>query len=154
MIRIFTLFVDFDGVMHPLGTARWDGAAFSAPGAFVWWPALEALLKRVETEVDLQVELVVHSTWRLMWETDHELRQLLPDSLARRMRSCTPRDVMARQASIEAYCARQGIDRFAVLDDEPQAFSAQWPSLVACSATRGVADSAVLAQLESLLRAC
>lgn len=152
MSRSFILFVDFDGVMHPLGTAGWDGAVFSAPGAFVWWPALEAMLARVEQEHGLCIELVVHSTWRLMWETDDELHQVLPDSLVRRLRDCTPRDVVARQASIEAYCVQQGIERFAVLDDEPQAFSTSWRPLLPCDPARGAADPAVLARLEALLR--
>jgi hypothetical protein len=115
-----TVFIDFDGVFHPLGACTWldDEQSYHFVKPFRWWPEFLAALKPLHNEVSL----VVHSTWRLLWESDAEIKALMPPEMAKYIRGCTPRDVMGRLARIEAYVPQNKVDRFVIIDDEAQAF--------------------------------
>lgn len=69
-----------------------------------------------------EVVVVLHSSWRNLFETDDELRTVLPPGLASRVVACTPREVASRYASIQAYVARYGVQRYVIVDDEVAAF--------------------------------
>jgi hypothetical protein len=139
----FYLFADFDGVMHPAGAVSWENGALSAVSPFRWWPELRDALR----PLPYHVNLVVHSTWRLMWEKNEELFAVLPADMALRVVDTTPREVSGRQQSIEAYCKLHGITQFVVLDDEPQAFSEGWSPLVVCDPNKGVSDEEIQAEV-------
>jgi hypothetical protein len=81
------LFIDIDGVLHPSGAiiVGVDGKVYGDK-AFCW---LEPLVNLLEEWLDLDV--VVHSTWRFHWETDAELKARLPAALARRVVCATPK---------------------------------------------------------------
>lgn len=130
------LFLDIDGVLHPNGTVSVlpDGSV-SGPGAFRWISIFESHM-----QAHPDVSVVVHSSWRLLWETDQELKNQFPEILAERIIGATPRLVMGRYASIQAYCAGQKIQRHVILDDEPHAFPEGLPELVVCDATLGISS--------------
>lgn len=144
------IFLDFDGVMHPVGACVWDAdnQTMRANDAFRWWPQLERAL---EASPDV-VYLVVHSTWRLMWETDEELLAMLPVSMRPYVLGCTDRQYASRARSIEAYVEQHGITNFVVLDDEPQAFAPGYTRLIPCDGQQGLSQRTVLASLTEKLR--
>ncbi len=141
------LFLDIDGVLHPNGTVNLlaDGSV-SGPGAFRWIDRFE---NRMQEHPDVSV--VVHSTWRLLWETDQELKTQFPAILAKRIIGVTPRDVMGRFASIQAYCSSHKVQRYVILDDEPAAFPAGLPELVVGDAALGISESCTGAALSRAL---
>lgn len=143
------IFLDFDGVLHPVGSCVWDAdkQQMQAQGAFRWWPILHDLL----LQSPVPVELVVHSTWRLMWETDEELLALLPPAMRPYVRGVTDRSCMGREASIVHYVAHNRVDNFVVVDDEPAAFAPDYAPLIACSSATGLSMTSVLHALEERL---
>lgn len=140
-----TVFIDFDGVMHPVGSCVWDSdkQQMQAVGAFRWWPILEATI----AASPVAVELVIHSTWRLMWETDAELLAMLPESMRPYVRGTTDRTIMGRERSIVEYVAKKGVSHFVVLDDEPAAFAPGYAPLIPCDGAQGLSQPAVVTAL-------
>lgn len=144
------IFLDFDGVMHPVGSCVWDAdqQKMHAQDAFRWWPHLERALES-SPEV---VYLVVHSTWRLMWETDDELLAMLPLSMRPYVLGCTDRQYAGRERSIEMYVEKHGITNFVVLDDEPKAFAKDFARLISCDGAQGLSQMSVVQALTDKLR--
>lgn len=144
-----TLFVDFDGVFHPVGSCVWDAdkQQMQAVDPFRWWPLLEAELKALPFPVDL----VVHSTWRLMWETDEELLAMLPASMRGYIRGTTDRSIMGRERSVLDYASKNSLDHFLVLDDEPAAFAVGYAPLITCNGQHGLSQPSVLLALRERL---
>jgi hypothetical protein len=140
------LFLDIDGVLHPNGTVTLElDGSISAVGAFRWLHSLDAVLQDFPN-----TEVVLHSSWRLLWETDVELKANLPESLAKRIRGVTSREVMSRYASIEAYCAEHGVTQFCILDDEAAAFPDRLAGLVVCDQI-GISSPQTQAELKAAL---
>lgn len=142
------LFLDVDGPLHPpqsviLGR---DGRMYG-DDAFCW---LAPLLQVLAEWPDLEV--VVHSTWRFIDETDAELKARLPTTLASRVVCATPRDFTGRHESIQAYCEQKRIERFVIVDDEPAAFPPGLPELIDCS-RGGLSNPATVQALRDALRA-
>lgn len=140
------LFLDIDGVLHPNGavTLEPDGS-ISAVGAFRCLQSLDAvLLDFPDTEV------VLHSSLRLLWEMDVELKANLPESLANGISGTTPRTVMSRYASIEAYCTEHGVTKFCVIEDERAAFPDRLADLVVCDQA-GISSPQTQAELSTTL---
>jgi hypothetical protein len=140
------LFLDLDGPCHPaqsviLGA---DGRVYG-DRAFCW---LEPLLQLLDEMPHVQV--VVHSSWRMVWGEDDELKARLPPALAARVVGVTTRDCAGRYPSIEAYCAEHQPERFAIVDDEPAAFPEGLEQLVPCGAL-GLSDPATLEALRRAL---
>lgn len=142
------LFCDLDGVLHPTGAVSMEGGVLSAIGAFRW---LNVLIDTLKDFPD--VALVIHSTWRLKWETDEELKATFPSWLANRMLATTPRDKASRFASIQAYCAANAVDRFVIIDDEPDVFPPGLTELVICDPKCGLSDPDTEATLYTALKA-
>lgn len=136
--------------MHPVGACVWDPdkQEMRANDAFRWWPQLERALE-ASPEV---VYLVVHSTWRLMWESDEELLAMLPVSMRPYVLGCTDRQHASRARSIEAYVEQHGITNFVVLDDEPGAFSPGYTRLIPCDGQHGLSQRTVVEALTEKLR--
>jgi hypothetical protein len=128
------LFLDLDGTLHPNGTVRLlpDGEV-DTTGAFMWARILLELLSEFPA-----VDVVLHSTWRFVWEHDEELLRHLPGELAKRVVGCTPRSVVGRHQSIEAYCRTSGTKQFIVLDDEPSAYPTGLAELVVADPQQGI----------------
>ena len=106
-----TIFLDFDGVLHPSDACDEPGKGLRA---FVW--AYE-LLRAIGQE---PVDLVVHSDWRVFYTLD-QLRSMAPWHLSEKIAKTVASDVPKAMA-IEQAVAEWGIDDFLVLDDEPVKF--------------------------------
>lgn len=143
------IFLDFDGVMHPVGSCVWnaDEQAMNAVEPFRWWPALEAVL----ASSPVPIGVVVHSTWRLMWETDEEILQWLPPTMRSYVVGTTDRNHIGREKSIMAYVNDHGVANSIILDDEPKAFAAGLSNLIVCNDQLGVSDTRVLEQISEHL---
>ena len=143
------LFLDIDGVLHPNCTVAVEpSGSISAIGAFRWLRSLDEVLQDFP-----DVELVLHSSWRLVWETDIELKENLPESLASKIRGVTPRTVMSRYASIEAYCTEHAVTQVCIIDDESAAFPAGLTGLVVCDQAQGISSPETRAKLRAALTA-
>ena len=145
-----TIFIDFDGVFHPTGTCIWnpDEQAMEANDAFRWWPHFKAVLD----SLPVSVELVVHSTWRLMWETNAEMFNELPSDMVSLIRDCTSRDFASRYVSIQEYVKAHDIERYVIVDDERNAFPADLENLIVCASNTGVSTQRVQDTLNIVLQ--
>lgn len=109
------LFLDFDGVLHSVGSGARGNTLFSR------LPLLHRVL-----EQNASLRVVVHSTWRSAYKDD-ELRDFLFHSrpeLASRFLGVTPRKVLGRWTSILAWFQEHGRVSSCVLDDAPDEFPA------------------------------
>lgn len=119
------LFLDFDGVLHPLD---------EAPEAkrFCWLPLLENLL-----EEHPDVHIVIHSTWRYIY-ADDELRAFL-GPLGEQFAGSTPR--APREQSIEMVLQANRLVRYHLaLDDAPKEFTGSAVNLLPLDSRRGISD--------------
>lgn len=124
------LFLDFDGVLHPLESAQ------QGLQRFCWLPILDSILSG-----HADVQIVVHSTWRYEY-TEGELRDLL-GPLGSRFSGCVPRG--ARELAIETVLqANKSVQHHLVLDDDPREFSGKTLNLLLLDPQRGISD--VMAQ--------
>ena len=141
------LFLDIDGVCHPLDASRISSLGkLEGDGLFRWAPHLMKLLDELP-----HVQVVVHSSWRQLFETDDEVRALMPPALGARVAACTPREALGRLESILAYVDREGVEQFAIVDDDDGLFPEGLPELVLCSPTKGLSERAVIQALRELL---
>lgn len=132
------LFVDFDGVLHPVENPNAHG------GHFCWLPFLVKMLEQFD-----DVRIVVHSSWRYEY-TDQELRELL-GPLGRRVIGGAPR--MRREQAIESVLQSNKalLTSHLVLDDDAREFSSSHLNLVLCEPHRGLSDPRVQLAVESWL---
>jgi len=120
------IFLDFDGVLHPLQHEHLPLERFC------WLSLLEALVCDYP-----DVYVVVHSTWRYEY-TEPELRQML-GSLGRRFVGCAPR--APRQQAIEMVLqANKGVRGHLVLDDDAREFSGSSLNVLLLDPQRGLSD--------------
>ena len=132
------IFLDFDGVLHPLQPE------VSQLERFCWLPTLEALVSGFS-----DVYIVVHSTWRYEY-TEPEIRQLL-GSLGHRFVGCAPR--APRQQAIEMVLqANRGLRGHLVLDDDPREFSGSALNVLLLDPQRGLSDEAAQRAIRDWLR--
>jgi hypothetical protein len=109
------LFLDFDGVLHPVGA----GAE-----KFSCLPLLEGYLREGAAQ---DVRIVVTSTWRLAYRLD-SLRGFFSPDIAPRIIGCVPEldeydTDFERAEEIEAWLASHGQGAaWAALDDDPLHF--------------------------------
>lgn len=121
-----TLFLDFDGVLHP--TLAIPGQLFAQASLLV-----EPLLR-------WRPQVVISSSWRFQC-SGQELLTLLPPEVADCVVGVTgPAHVgqHARWHEIEAYCARHHVEDWRALDDSAFEFPSNCPSLIRCNGARGL----------------
>lgn len=132
------IFLDFDGVLHPLQPE------LVKLERFCWLPLLADL---VAEHPDIYI--VVHSTWRYEY-TEPELRQML-GSLGRRFVGCAPR--APRQQAIEMVLqANKGLRAHLVLDDDPREFSGSTLNVLLLDPQRGLSDKTAQRAIRDWLR--
>jgi len=138
-----TLFVDFDGVFHAMDSRdlEYCGNALVVadnPALFQWAPLLWQIIE------PYSVAIVVHSSWRHLYPAD-ELIARFPAVMQPCIAGVTEgRD---RHQSILNYVCMHDVQRFAVLDDSPEAFPENWPNLIVCDPQWGINDADVLSQI-------
>lgn len=132
------LFIDFDGVLHPL-----DGFGRQVD-FFCWVPHLHKLLERYE-----DVRIVVHSSWRYD-HTDEELRGLL-GPLGERFIGSVPR--LRREHAIQTVLQanKMLLASYLVLDDDAREFSDGSLNVLLCDPKLGISDVRVQAPLAAWL---
>ncbi len=132
------LFLDFDGVLHPFEQTE------TALTHFCWLPILVQALQPYP-----EVRIVVHSTWRYLYDHD-ELRLLLGPLGSRFLAATAPGP---RFESIRGWLyANQNCQSYRVLDDDATEFPAPLPDeLILCESTSGVSAQGVLSALREWL---
>lgn len=142
------VFLAFDGVLHPVSaTSRFAPVvplrnAVQRAWLFRWaWILDELLVDHPE------VEIVVHSNWRLMVLED-ELQSMM-GPLARRFIGCTPR--APRWDSIAHVVQDNRLHDYRILDALPRAFPLGLPELIACDPEAGLQAYPVRQQIQSWL---
>lgn len=144
-----TLFLDFDGVLRPVGPIQMeDGARIAVnPQLFPWLPILTELLD------GRQVSIVVSSDWARICDDDALGRLLGP--LAERVADVlpgNPGDDRARR--IKQYVSQRGLHTWLAIDDDPSVRKAARASrhFLWCRGDNGISDLAVQAALRKWLR--
>ena len=121
-----TLFLDFDGVLHP--------NLASPPQRFARMPML------LEAIGDDPVDIVISSSWRFEWSLER-IRRFFPMGLQARVVSTTGPAHIGRHArwnEITTYCVGAGISNWRALDDARFEFPDSCEQLIACEGSRGL----------------
>ena len=145
------LFLDFDGVLHPVPAVPTGRVANGEPVVratrvlpFEWLPVLVQLLRPHP-----DVRLVVHSSWRLV-HTPCDVQEMLGE-LACRFLGCAPqgprwtciRFVLDMNAQISDYC---------ILDDNAEELVGAPPQrVILCGGGTGISDAQVQRRLRDWL---
>lgn len=144
------IFVDFDGVLHPLHTEAIDdyGQLLPNPALFCWLPILEKALAGYP-----DVKIIVSSDWRRLC-ADEKLIELL-GNLGSRFAGVVEARGCDRAAEIQADAARRGVRDWVGLDDHASvhAASATEPRFIPCDPRLGVSDESVMMRLRAALEA-
>lgn len=145
-----TLFLDFDGPLHPataiqgkdMATLALLGAAeIRKAGFFCWNEALEDALA-----INHEIGIVVHSSWRNQpWMSSALAREILGPLGHRFQGFATPH--VPRERAVEECITRMGIEDFLILDDAHAEFKKLSPFLIAPNPLRGVSDQSILARV-------
>lgn len=147
MNPVVTLFLDFDGVLHPL---------HGGGGRFQYAPLLESALKPHPA-----VQIVLSTSWAVMFGLD-ETKNMLPAMLRQRVVGATydPKyarrewlSSMTRYAQITKYVKRHSLTHWLAIDDDDEG----WPvehrkSLVRTSSMLGLAHPDTLPELADKLQ--
>jgi hypothetical protein len=124
------LFLDFDGVLHPvLGPLEMHVCRLSV---------LESVLRQAP-----QVRIVISSTWRLFFGMS-ELRAVVSADIAARIVGATPPpDDEPRHAEIMRYLKQHATHatEWVAVDDAVEEFPRGCPYLIRCDARSGLTDT-------------
>lgn len=134
------LFLDFDGVLHPLAKVE----LLHPHGWFCWLPVLVEILAPWT-----DVKVVVHSSWRTHF-TDSELRQLL-GSLAPRFVGSAPH--LHKPLAIESVLKvnKSSVRAHVVLDDDARLLNHGALNLILCDPASGISAPDVQQKLVAWL---
>ena len=122
------LFLDFDGVLHPVGGA-------SSAGLFCRLPLLESLLREPEL---LQVSIVITSTWRQVYPLDR-LLALFSLDIRPRVIDTTPvhKDEDSNFVRYREICAwleiHPEVKRWVIVDDAESQFPSDKRANLVCT---------------------
>ncbi|MEC5405995.1 HAD domain-containing protein [Paraburkholderia sp. MPAMCS5] len=148
MAGIPVLFLDFDGVLHPVREPALDEdfRLIENPGLFVWRPILEALLAEHPA-----VRIIVSSDWRRLFD-DATLMQL-PGPLDNRFVGDLESYGSCRSEEILMEVRRSKLVHWLAIDDHPSVVSAQAEErgFIACASAHGLSDEAVQRALREML---
>lgn len=152
-----TLFLDFDGVLHPSTVVLdVDRLALSAnPQTTIarhemmrWAALLEDVLSDCQARTGEDYTIAVHSSWRkTSWATNSVLRQAL-GPLGHRFLGATSAQ-LERHESILDLCLRCGIDDYLIVDDDRSAFAPDTTNLVVTNPLLGLSDRLCLDQIRA-----
>lgn len=150
-----TLFLDIDGVGHPVSVIEGLDEINSLSvdlehliaerGLGCWWSHLAELLEGHD-----DVGIVVHSSWRRSFQ-NHDLRRLL-GPLGRHYETITHKE-LGRHEGIEELVKRAGLEHYLVIDDAAHEFPTEYAPLVLTHPEQGLSDPQVLARIRQWLEA-
>ncbi len=133
-----TLFLDFDGVLHP---------TLATPKQLFGLSNL--LISPVER---WQPNIVISSSWRFHFSRE-EILSRLPAVIAARVQGMTGEAHIGRHArwhEIQAYCLRHRVADWRALDDSAHEFPPSCHELIRCDGAKGLNES-VIGQLQAWL---
>ena len=160
-----TLFLDFDGVLHPDDAYMVNGRPMlkTTGQLFMWAPLLADVLADFP-----DVEIVLSTSWaralsfsRARLYLPEELRGRVIGStwhsaMAQREAPCFPFvwwDEVTRYQQIQRYARRAGLKDWVAVDDQPEGWAAaDLDKLVHTDSKTGLSDPATLALLAARLR--
>lgn len=142
------IFLDFDGVLHPVSALSWFQLrrplrqTIQMARLFRWTWVLDELLVGHE-----DVQLLVHSTWRLLQDeqTLHEVLGPLAPRFAGRTVGAD------RYQSIVDALERLPGSQYQILDDHAEQFPHEVEHLIVCDPELGVYDERVRSRLRDWL---
>jgi hypothetical protein len=142
------LFLDFDGVLHPLGENAIDeyGQLLCNPDLFMWLPILEQLLDPFP-----ELRIVVSSDWRRLFDDARLIALLGP--LSARFDGVVETWGPSRLEEILREAARRQLSHWVALDDHPSVAGAALtdPRLIACAPDTGLSARTVQQALQAAL---
>ncbi|WP_162600722.1 HAD domain-containing protein [Paraburkholderia sp. C35] len=131
------VFLDFDGVLHPVGVPAVDEDFRLIENAdlFVWRPILGRLLAPYP-----MIGIIVSSDWRRLFDDATLVRLLGP--LATRFVGVVECYGSSRSEEILTEVRRRGLKEWVALDDHPSVIAAQATDsrFVACEPTTGLSS--------------
>ena len=132
-----TLFLDFDGVLHPVGTPTLDDAGFrivESPALFRWLPELTSVLAPAP-----EIAIVVSSDWSLFCD-DERFRLLLGELGTRYVGTVERQTGKSRAERIWDHVERHAIKSWLAVDDDPSVRDAAEsdPRFVSCDPEKGL----------------
>jgi hypothetical protein len=143
------IFVDYDGVFHPVSDLHWFSMGLPVATCiergrlFRWtWILHEILVPHPD------VCIVVHSSWRFL-HPEERVKSLL-GPLADRVVHVVAREY-ERADGVATYIADNGISEYIILDDHPEDFVPGTLGLVVCNSEMGVYDKDLRKQLSNWL---
>ncbi|MGS1062664.1 HAD domain-containing protein [Burkholderia glumae] len=143
-----SLFLDFDGVLHPAEEIVRFGRTNILGNArlFVWLPVLEHILKPYP-----EVDIIVSSSWRLKLD-DQSLVRVLGD-LGSRFVGVVDNWQESRADEIRAEVARRKLTKWLAVDDHPTVIvaSRRDSRFIACHPDTGLGEQTVQAHLRAVL---
>lgn len=143
------LFLDFDGVLHPVGEEALDEnfRLLPNPKLFQWRPILEQLL-----EPWPEVQIIVSSDWRRLFDDDNLVRLLGP-RLGGRFIGVVEVIDSSRANELHLEVVRRGIVQWVALDDHPTvvAVGKAEPRFIVCDPSTGLSDLDVQERLKRQL---
>lgn len=143
------LYLDFDGVLHPLDTPALgaNGQLLDNPDLFCWLPILADLLAPHPT-----VKIIVSSDWRRLFDDDALTRLLGP--LGPRFAGITETIDRNRANEILHDATRRGIENWIALDDHDtvRIAAAQDPRYIWLRETLGLSEPTAQQQLQRALK--
>lgn len=142
------LFLDFDGVLHPVGTPALseDFMLIDNPELFCYLPILERLL-----EPHANVRIIVSSDWRRLFDDETLIRLL--GGLGPRFEGVVECFGGMRAEEIRDEAQRRGLSRWIALDDHKSVVEAAATDIrfVPTSPAYGISEPATLAALKIAL---
>ena len=144
------IFLDFDGVLHPLGSLADARPPLTPLAIRTRWPQALAHLGILASMLEghAEVAVVVTSSWR-MFLTDEQLGQPLAP-IAPWYGGLVGLPYQGRATAIKAWLTRAHMDDYLILDDQPDYFPGgidAWPTLILCDSNLGIADEQVQQRL-------
>lgn len=140
------IFLDFDGVLHPLGTLADARPPLEPATIRERWPqALEHLgILASLLHGHPEIEVVVTSSWR-MFLNDEQLGELLAP-IGSWYGGSVGLPYQGRAIAIKAWLEANGIDDYLILDDQADYFpglAKAWPTLILCDSASGISEEQV-----------
>ncbi|WP_459190559.1 HAD domain-containing protein [Ralstonia pseudosolanacearum] len=143
-----TLFVDFDGVLHPFGELVFDEQfRYSGnPRLFCWAPILDQLLRPHP-----EVRVIVSSDWRRYFDDDNLIKLLGP--LGVRFIGVVQSYQASRAEEILIEVQRRALTAWLAIDDHPSVVHAcaHEPRFIGCASDSGLSAVTVQNELRTKL---
>lgn len=140
------IFLDFDGVLHPLGTLADARPPLEPATIRERWPqALEHLgILASLLHGHHEIAVVVTSSWR-MFLNDEQLGELLAP-IGPWYEGSVGLPYQGRAIAIQAWLEVNRVDDYLILDDQADYFpglAKAWPTLILCDSASGISDEQV-----------